>query len=108
MIEDLEALKNLEDIFSCSDIDAFFIGRADLTVALGETSIMSSKVIDTIEEIVSLANQYCVTLGMFTGTTDDAVNWLKKGVSLFLMRSDLSFVTQGANDLVAGIREKRT
>lgn len=68
---------------------------------------MSSKVVDIIEEVVALAKQFEVTLGMFTNTTEDAAKWFQKGVSLFLMRSDLSFITQGANDLVEGIRNRK-
>jgi 2-keto-3-deoxy-L-rhamnonate aldolase RhmA len=105
MIEDLEALENLDAIFTCPGIDAFFIGRADLTVALGEQSITSPKVVDTLHQIVTTANHYGVTLGMFTNTETDAAAWAKQGVSLFLMRSDLYFVTQGANDLVSGISD---
>lgn len=103
MIEDLEALENLDTIFTCPGIDAFFIGRADLTVALGEYSIESSKVVDTLDTIVACANRHGITLGMFTNTETDAATWSKRGVSLFLMRSDLYFVTQGANNLVTGI-----
>lgn len=37
MLEDPEALDHIDDIVAVDGMDAFFLGRSDLTVALGES-----------------------------------------------------------------------
>ena len=49
-IEDVEALDEIEQIAQVPGIDALFIGRADLTVALGETNLKAPVVLDAVNE----------------------------------------------------------
>lgn len=98
-IEDLDALDNLEQICQVEGLDCLFIGRMDLTVALGETNANAPKVIETVKHIVDVANKYNVTTGMFIANLDELEQWLADSVSLFLLGSDHSFMLAGARQL---------
>lgn len=100
-IEDLDALEQLDDICRVEGLDCLFIGRMDLTVALGETNPNAPKVIETVEHIVATANKHGVTTGMFIANLDELEQWLDKQVSLFLLGSDHNFMLTGARQLQA-------
>lgn len=104
MIEDREALENLDEIFSVKEIDAFFVGRVDLTVALGETDIHADVVQKAIDSILLKAAEHRVCLGTFSPSPDDAKRLIKRGVCLLLMGSDSAFLTKGASALAEAVR----
>lgn len=95
-IEDVEALAELPEIMSVDAIDAVFVGRIDLTVALGETDPQAQVVLDAVNAIVEAAREAEKIVGMFTQTVEEALLWREKGVSLFLLGSDHGFIAQGA------------
>ena len=100
-IEDLEALAAIDEILAVDGIDAVFIGRIDLTVALGETAPDAPAVVAAVETIVDKARAAGRTVGMFTPTVEEAVAWQAKGASFFLLGSDQGFVLNGARGLSA-------
>ena len=98
-IEDLDALHELSEICQVEGLDCLFIGRMDLTVALGETDPGAAIVLETIQQIIDVAQQYNVTVGMFVANLDELSAWIEKHVSLFLLGSDHSFMLTGAKAL---------
>jgi 2-keto-3-deoxy-L-rhamnonate aldolase RhmA len=98
-IEDLVALDNIEAIAQVEGCDCLFIGRMDLTVALGQTDAKAPSVFDAVEKVVAVAHKYNKTTGMFVGDLSELDYWMKKGVTLFLLSSDQSFMLAGANAL---------
>jgi len=103
-IEDAEALDHLDAIFSVRAIDAFFIGRADLSVSLGADGPNDATVIEAVQMICAKGREAGVTIGMFTGDLAELPDWRGRGASLFLLGSDHSFMLAGAADLVARAR----
>jgi staphyloferrin B biosynthesis citrate synthase len=103
-IEDAEALDHLEAIFSVRAIDAFFIGRADLSVSLQAEGPKDATVIEAVQMICAKGREAGVTIGMFTGDLAELPDWRGRGASLFLLESDHSFMLAGAADLVARAR----
>lgn len=103
MIEDLEALDCLDQIFDVDGIDAFFIGRADLAAALGESSVLSEPSMAVCEQIVSAARRCGKCIGMFSPNVDDALQWKSMGAHFFFMSSDHALLLQGANRLVSAL-----
>jgi len=101
-IEDLAALQELDEICRVDGVDCLFIGTMDLTVALGATSAADSRVTEVLEQIVSAATKHQRPVGMFIPNLDDLPYWIERGVSLFLLGSDQSFILQGA----AALRKK--
>jgi 2-keto-3-deoxy-L-rhamnonate aldolase RhmA len=98
-IEDLEALDEIEAIAAVEGIDALFIGRIDLTIALGCTDPDDPKVVEALELIIAAGKNSGRPVGMFTSKPTDAAIWRDKGVSLFLLGSDHSFLKSGAASL---------
>jgi len=100
-IEDLAALGNVSEIAAVEGVDAIFIGRADLAVAMSE-SPMDSEVIETVHRICEDARAVDATVGMFTPDNSEIPVWQAAGASFFLLSSDQSMMLAGA-DALAGV-----
>tara|TARA_R110002110_G_scaffold413729_1_gene641590 strand:+ start:78031 stop:78795 length:765 start_codon:yes stop_codon:yes gene_type:complete len=98
-IEDLEALDAIDEIAAVEGVDCLFIGRIDLTVALGAASPADSLVVNAVERICQVAADAGRTVGMFVGNVDEVPRWQAAGASLFLLSSDHGFLLQGAANL---------
>ena len=103
-IEDAEALNNLDEILSTESIDAFFIGRADLSVSLGAESPNEPQVIEAVEMICRKGKEAGATIGMFTADLSELPKWRAAGASLFLLGSDHGFMLSGASNLTQAVR----
>ena len=99
-IEDLAALDHIEEISAQEGIDCLFIGMMDLTVALGAQAATDEVVIEAAEKICSAAQANNRKLGIFVPSINSIEFWRDRGVTLFLMSSDHSFIKQGAKKLV--------
>ena len=103
-IEDLAALDHIEEISAQEGIDCLFIGMMDLTVALGAQAATDNVVIEAAEKICIAAQANNRKLGIFVPSIDSIEFWRDRGVTLFLMSSDHSFIKQGAKKLVEEAR----
>lgn len=97
-IEDLAALPNVQDIAAVDGIDAIFIGRIDLAVAMGK-SPDDGAVVETVRTICAEASAAGTSVGMFTADLKEIPMWREAGSSLFLLGSDHGFMLAGANEL---------
>ena len=100
-IEDIEALDNLDAILAVPGIDAFFIGRADLTVSLGCASMDDPPVVAAVSRICAAAIAAGRPVGMFIARPGDAKQWVEQGATLFVLMSDHSFIRAGVEALRA-------
>lgn len=100
-IEDVEALEAIEAIAAVDGIDALFIGRIDLTVALGAASPTDPRVIEAVAHVCATARGAGRTVGMFVGDLTEVPRWRGAGASLFLLGSDHGFLLAGATTLRA-------
>lgn len=98
-IEDVEALEAIEHIAAVPGIDALFIGRIDLTVALGCASPDDPKVEQAVDRIVAACVAAERPVGMFLARPADVQSWVDRGATLFLLGSDHGFIRQGAQAL---------
>lgn len=98
-LEDLDAIENIEEIAQVEGVDCLFIGRMDLTVALGETSADALAVKQAVEHLVAVSHKAGKATGMFVGNLHELAYWKEKGVSLFLLSSDHGFMLSGAKAL---------
>jgi 2-keto-3-deoxy-L-rhamnonate aldolase RhmA len=102
-IEDVEALSEIQAIASVDGIDALFIGRADLTVALGAESPDDPIVVEAVTAICRAAVAANRRVGMFLARPSDVPQWREQGASLFLLSSDQEFLLKGAASLCAEV-----
>jgi 2-keto-3-deoxy-L-rhamnonate aldolase RhmA len=98
-IEDAEALNEIDAIAAVKGIDALFVGRIDLTISLGCTSPDDERVVAAVDRIVGACKRAGRASGMFLSRSADVGLWREKGVSLFLLSSDASFLRSGARAL---------
>ena len=103
-IEDIEGVDNIEAIAAVDGIDAFFIGRADLTISFAAKTPDDAIVVDAVDRIVAAGKAAGRTTGMFLGRVGDVDMWREKGASLFILGSDHDFLLQGAAKLAEAIR----
>ena len=103
-IEDLAALEHIGEIAAQEGIDCLFIGMMDLTVAFGAEAATDAIVIEAAEKICVAAQANNRKLGIFVPSIDSIEFWRDRGVTLFLMSSDHSFIKQGAKKLVEEAR----
>ncbi len=103
-IEDVDALDAIDAIAQVEGIDALFIGRADLTVALGAASPDDAQVVAAVTRITAAARAHGRPVGMFLARPADAAQWRAQGASLFLLASDHEFLRSGAAALAATVR----
>lgn len=95
-IEDIEALEDIDAIAAVDGIDALFVGRIDLTVALDATSPDDPAVLAAVDRILAAGAAAGRPVGMFVPRNPDVAQWREKGASLFLQGSDHSFLRAGA------------
>ncbi len=98
-IEDLEALDAIHDIAAVEGIDCLFIGRIDLTVALGASTPTQDAVVEAVERICAAASQAHRRIGMFVSDLAEIPKWRALGASLFILKSDHTFILEGAKVL---------
>ena len=98
-IEDLEALEAIDDIAAVPGIDCLFIGRIDLTVAMGAASPAAPEVVEAVEAVCAAGQRHNRRVGMFVGALDELPRWIDAGATLFLLQSDHSFLLDGAKRL---------
>jgi 2-keto-3-deoxy-L-rhamnonate aldolase RhmA len=103
-IEDVEALNVIDDIAAVERLDCLFIGRIDLTVALGRTDTNDPDVVDAVASICAAGQKANKAVGMFVADLAEAKQWRDNGASLFLLQSDQSFLLAGAAKLAAAFR----
>lgn len=103
-IEDVDALGSIDEIASVEGIDCLFVGRIDLTVALGASSPADPQVVSAVERICRAGADAGRPVGMFVGNLDEVPRWQAAGASLFLLSSDHGFLLQGAAGMVHRFR----
>lgn len=104
-IEDAEALAVLDDLMAIDEIDCFFIGRADLAVALGAESARDPVVIEASAKICEAASRFGKAVGMFVPDLGEIPKWNALGVSLYLLESDQAFLLSGAARLKQSVHD---
>ncbi len=100
-IEDLEAVDAIDEIAAVEGVDCFFIGRIDLTVALGAKTPDAPEVVAAVQRICETCAARGRRVGMFVGDLDEIPRWRAAGANLFLLKSDHAFILEGARALRA-------
>jgi len=98
MIEDREALENIDAITAIEGIDAFFLGRGDLALSLsnatGPVPTLDEAVRIVAKSVLKNGKALCaVTINM---TSDDAKQMIDLGVTAMIVGNDQFFMRSGA------------
>lgn len=96
MIEDPLAIDNIDAIAAVEGLDAFFIGRGDLTVAYGVPSSDAPAVVNAVERASRAAIAAGKAVCVMTGSKEEAAGFRKVGASAFIVSSDQGFMRKAA------------
>jgi 2-keto-3-deoxy-L-rhamnonate aldolase RhmA len=96
MIEDMAALDEIDEIARVDGIDAFFIGRGDLTAALNAPSPEVPQVRAIVDRIAAAARTVGMPLIVLPSHKDDALAMNKIGASAFIVSNDQSLLKSAA------------
>jgi staphyloferrin B biosynthesis citrate synthase len=88
MIEDPEALDDIDSILTVEGIDGAFIGRGDLTVALGATANDAPPVKAAVETVIAAAKRTQKPVCVMVGSAAEAKGFKALGASAFIVSSD--------------------
>ena len=103
-IEDPEALDEIDAIAAVDGIHALFIGRGDLSVALGAKSSDAPEVRGAVERIGKAARAADKPICVFVGGQAEA-SWLRdQGATAFVVASDQSFIRKAGAQALAEMR----
>lgn len=103
-IEDAEALNEIDAIAATPGLDCLFVGRIDLTVALGAETPDDPRVIEAVARICEAGIRAGTAVGMFVPRPADVGLWRDRGASFFLLGSDHGFLLTGADALAQTVR----
>jgi len=95
-IEDPEAVDHAEAIGRLDGIDALFIGRGDLAVAMGENSPDAPRVRAAAERVCAAGRAAGKPVMVFVGNAADAQAMRAAGASAFIYSSDQGLMRQAA------------
>jgi 2-keto-3-deoxy-L-rhamnonate aldolase RhmA len=96
MIEDLSAIPVIDEILAVDGIDAIFIGRGDLTAALGAPSMTSPETQAVAEKVLAAARRVDKRVIMLSPDREDALAMARLGATAFLVSSDHGFMRSAA------------
>ena len=103
-IEDPEALDEIDAIAATEGIDALFIGRGDLTAAMGAPTNDSPPIRDAVDRIAAAAQRAGKPVMVFVGGMKEA-EWLRGiGATAFVYSSDQGLMKQAAGRALAELR----
>jgi len=109
MVEDVAALEVLPQIMAVPGLDAVFIGRGDLSIALGVDKPSAPAVVAATEQIAAAARLAGKALCAHVDRIDSPdVAWLRTlGVTAFIVSSDQGLMRRAALQTVAEFRALR-
>ncbi len=97
-IEDREGVECFADIAAVRDVDALFVGRADLTVSYGQDAFGSPEIDALCSQVLGATG---AATGLFCAPGEEIAKWRQAGANLFITGSDHSFLQHGAAALAA-------
>jgi 2-keto-3-deoxy-L-rhamnonate aldolase RhmA len=105
MIEDPEALDVIEGIVAVDGLDGVFVGRGDLSVAMGAESMNAPAIQAATERIARAAVAAGKSVCVMVGSIAEAAAFRPLGVTAFIVSSDQGFMRQSAGKVAADFRE---
>ncbi len=101
MIEDPEAIEAIDDIVTVDGIDGFFVGRADLAVALGAAATADPRVQQASERIIAAARSVGKPVCIMVASKAEALAFRELGATSFIVSSDQGFMRQSAKQALS-------
>jgi 2-keto-3-deoxy-L-rhamnonate aldolase RhmA len=98
MIEDPHAVDHIDEIAATPGIDAFFIGRGDITATLKADSKKSPETVAIVEKVAAAAKKANMPVIVLPSDRADATDMAKLGATAFIISNDQNFLKKAAMD----------
>jgi 2-keto-3-deoxy-L-rhamnonate aldolase RhmA len=105
MIEDPEALGVIDGIVAVDGLDGVFVGRGDLSVAMGAESPSAPAVQAATERIAKAAAAAGKPVCVMAGSIAETAPFRAMGATAFIVSSDQGLMRQSAGKVVTDFRE---
>jgi 2-keto-3-deoxy-L-rhamnonate aldolase RhmA len=96
MIEDIRAVDNIDEIVKVKGVDCFFIGRGDLTAAIGANSQTSPETRKLVDRVMAAAKRADARVMMLAASRADAIEMKALGASAFIFSNDQNLMKSAA------------
>ncbi len=97
MIEDAQAVKNVDAIAAVPGIDVMYVGPSDLSYSLGYGGQHDHPVmLEAIAKIAAAARRHGVALGRPGGSPEEIRRWMAEGFTVFQSPSDVGLLAAGS------------
>ncbi|MFC5499269.1 HpcH/HpaI aldolase/citrate lyase family protein [Caenimonas terrae] len=104
MIEDPQAVEQIEAIAAVDGIDAFFIGRGDLTVAYGAGRADDPVIVDAVRRISDAGRAAGKAVVVMVNGPEEAAGFEAMGASAFIVSTDQGLLRRAATAALAGLK----
>jgi 4-hydroxy-2-oxoheptanedioate aldolase len=104
-VENADAVDNLEEIVAVPDVDALFIGPADLSASLGyPTQVSHPQVVRAIDRVYAVADEAGIPVGTVAADAESAAALIDKGAQLIAISSDLQMIGRWSSGTLHALR----
>ena len=106
LIEDIVAVRNLDDILKVDNIDVFLVAPSDLAQSMGHIGNIGHPEVQKVIEDASAAIVKAGRVAGHTATTDNVGSLVRKGFRFFLASSG-EWLSKGAQQYLAAVQAAR-
>jgi 2-keto-3-deoxy-L-rhamnonate aldolase RhmA len=104
IIEQKQAIENIEEIASVPGIDVLFIGANDLSFSLGVGGKLNDPVVEeSVAKVLAAGKKHNIPVGYPAGTPSEINKRIAQGFRFFQASSDLGLMSAGARELLSKI-----
>lgn len=110
IIEQKQAIENLEEIASVAGIDVLFIGVNDLSFSLGVGGQPQHPLVqEAVRKVLAAGKKHNLAVGLPAGSPEDINGRIREGFRFFQTASDVGLIQSGASSILTRIegREPR-
>ena len=100
-IEDAAGVAAVDEIAAVEELDALFIGRADLAVSLGVSSLTDPAVADGVAKVLAAGETHGRATGLYLPGVEECAQFQGQGASLFIISSDQNLLMNSVAAMTA-------
>ncbi len=105
IIEQKQAIDNIDEIASVPGIDVLFIGANDLSFSLGVGGRLTDPLVeDAVNKVLAAGKKYGIPVGYPAGSPAEINKRIAQGFRFFQASSDLGLMVAGARELLSKIQ----
>jgi 2-keto-3-deoxy-L-rhamnonate aldolase RhmA len=105
IIEQKQAIDNIEQIASVPGVDVLFIGVNDLSYSLGVGGKTNDPIVeDAVSKVIAAGKKHNIPVGYPAGNPAEINKRIAQGFRFFQASSDLGLMGAGARDLLSKIQ----